>query len=452
MEILKNGTLVTPKGLFRGDLAMEHGKIVCIRSEIVPGPQDKVTDVRDCIVFPGFIDGHTHLDLNNGVTNTADNFETGTRAAVCGGTTTVIDFATQDRGDTLLHALGTWKAMASGAPSCNYAFHMAITDWNSRTKSELPRMRQEGVTSFKAYFAYDNLMVGDAELLDILKSLKPMDGILGVHCENGPVINALQKQVLAQGLTGPQGHPVSRPPELEAEAVNRLCYLGKLADAPVHVVHLSSRLGLEEVRRARGRGQTVYAETCPQYLLLDEERYALPGFEGAKYVMSPPLRHRSDAEALREALKNGEIDTVSTDHCSFRFQGQKTLGLTDFSKIPNGAPGVEHRPTLMLTAFREELSYEVLSRLMSENVAKLFHLYPRKGALLPGSDADIAVWDTAKPWVISQANQHQNVDYTPFEGFQAAGQMRYVYVNGVLAAQNGEPTGVTPGQFVKTVT
>lgn len=211
MTILKNGTLVTPNGLFRGDLAMEDGKIARIAAHIPAGSGDTAVDVGGCIVFPGFIDGHTHLDLNNGVTNTADNFETGTRAAVCGGTTTIIDFATQDKGGTLMHALDVWKGMAEGVSSCNYAFHMAITDWNDRTKAELPLMREAGVTSFKAYFAYDNLRVSDAELLDILKSLKPIGGIIGVHCENGPVVNALQKLELAKATPVRRRTPSAAP-------------------------------------------------------------------------------------------------------------------------------------------------------------------------------------------------------------------------------------------------
>ncbi len=452
MKILKNGTLVTPTGLCKADLSMDNGKIISIEENIPAKDGDVTVDVTGCIVFPGFIDGHTHLDLNNGVTDTADNFQTGTLGAVCGGTTTIIDFATQDKGNTLLHALDVWKGMAEGVSSCNYAFHMAITDWNERTKSEIPVMQAEGVTSFKAYFAYDNLKVTDYELLEILEALKPIHGIIGVHCENGPVINELQKRELAKGNFGPEAHPISRPPEVEAEAIDRLCWLGKLADAPVHVVHLSSKLGLEEIRHARARGQEVYAETCPQYLLFDDSKYSLPNFEGAKFVMSPPLRKREDVAAIREALLNGEIDTVSTDHCSFNFETQKKMGLHDFTKIPNGGPGVEHRPTVMLTTFRDSLSYEKLSQLMSENPAKLFHLYPRKGALLPGSDADITVWDPNKKWTISASNQHQNVDYTPYEGFEASGQVRYVYVNGVLAVKDGEPTGVVAGKFVRSET
>ncbi len=452
MTILKNGTLVTPEGLKCADLSMDNGKITEIGQNLNVSANDTVVDVSGCIVFPGFIDGHTHLDLNNGATDTADNFQTGTLGAVCGGTTTIIDFATQDKDNTLLHALNVWKGMAEGVSSCNYAFHMAITDWNERTKAEIPLMQQEGVTSFKAYFAYDALKVTDYELLEILEALKPINGIIGVHCENGPVVNELQKRELQKGNFGPEAHPVSRPAEVEAEAIDRLCWLGKMADAPVHVVHLSTKLGLEEIRKARQRGQTVYAETCPQYLLFDDSVYSLPNFEGAKFVISPPLRKQEDILALREAMINGEIDTVSTDHCSFNFETQKKMGLHDFTKIPNGGPGVEHRPTVMLTAFKDVLSYEDMARLMSENPAKLFHMYPRKGALQVGSDADITVWDPNKEWVISASNQHQNVDYTPFEGFKASGQVKYVYVGGNLAVQDGEPTGIVVGQFVRTET
>ncbi len=451
MNILKNGTLVTPQGMIRADLAMKQDKIVKIEADIPAQKSDRVWDITGCVVFPGFIDGHTHLDLNNGVMDTADNFKTGTLGAVCGGTTTVIDFATQDKGDTLLHALDHWKKLAEGS-SCNYAFHMAITDWNERTKAELPVMQKEGVTSFKAYFAYDSLMVSDYQLLEILESLKSIDGIIGVHCENGPIINELQKRELARGNTGPEAHPVSRPAEVEAEAISRLCWLGKLADAPVHVVHLSSKLGLEVIRAARKRGQMVYAETCPQYLLFDDGVYSQPDFEGAKFVLSPPLRKMEDVMALRHAVIDGEIDTVSTDHCSFNFETQKKVGLHDFTKIPNGGPGVEHRPTVMLTSFQDSLSYPEFAKLMSENQAKLFHLFPRKGALKVGSDADIAVWDPNCTWTISAANQHQNVDYTPYEGFQASGRMKYVFVNGVLASQDGEPTGEVVGRFEPTRT
>lgn len=449
MTILKNGTVMTPDGPVRADLRMDGKRIAEIAPEIRPEEGSDVVDAAGCWVCPGFIDGHTHLDLDAGATRTADDFPTGTRAAVCGGTTTICDFATQDRGDTMTRALEVWHGLADGVSSCNYAFHMAITDWNEGTRAELPALREAGVTSFKAYFAYDNLRVNDGAMLDILEALKPFGGILGVHCENGDVVELLRRRALAQGRTGPENHPLTRPAELEAEAIDRLCWLGRVADAPVHVVHLSSALGLEEVRRARRRGQSVYAETCPQYLLLDDSRYRLPGFEGAKYVMSPPLRGLEDVHALREAVLAGEIDTISTDHCDFNFVGQKELGRGDFTRIPNGAPGIEHRPALMFTSFADGLTPSRLCELLSANQAKLFGMYPRKGALAVGSDADVVVWDPQDRWTITAAEQQQNVDYTPYEGMVMQGRARLVYVNGVLAAQNGKPTGAVAGEYIK---
>ena len=446
MTILKNGTLVTPEGLKKADLAMEGEKIVKIGEGLTAGANDTVADVVGCIVFPGFIDGHTHLDLVNNLGHTADNFETGTRAAVCGGTTTCLDFATQEKGDTLVHTMEVWKDLARNV-SCNYGIHMSITDWNERTKAEIQTMKDEGITTYKAYMAYA-FSLNDVELMEVLEELKSVNGICGVHCENGPLITAMQQRVLAQGITGPEGHPLSHPDQTEAEAINRLCYLADLVDAPVHVVHLSSKLGLEEVRAARKRGQTVYAETCPQYLLFDDSVYSRP--DGSKFVLSPPIRKPEDVAAIREAVINGEIQTIATDHCPFNFTLKQSQAAKGFNHIPGGGAGVEHRPTLMLTHFKDDLSYEQLNKLMSENVAKLFNLYPKKGALLEGSDADIAVWDPSKKWIISASNQHQNVDHTPYEGFEAAGQMKYVYVNGQLAVQDGEPTGVVAGKFVRT--
>lgn len=451
MTIIKHGMLVLPGGVCRGELAFENGVITKIAPAIEAGADDDVCDASGCLVFPGFIDGHTHLDMESGTTVTADDFASGSRAAVCGGTTTLVDFATQDKGHTLCEALDAWHKKADGKCACNYAFHMAVTDWNERTRDELPVMREQGVTSFKAYYAYDNLRLDDAQMYELLCALRPMNGVLGVHCENGTLVNELQKKQFAKGVTGPAGHPASRPPVVEAEAIRRLCAVAKLADSPVHIVHLSSAEGLAEVRRAREAGQTVWTETCPQYLVLDESRYALDGFEGAKYVMSPPLRSVADRDALREAVRNGEIDTISTDHCSYRFDTQKTLGKDDFTKIPNGAPGIEHRPALIYTSFvaEGELTPAAMCRLLAENPAKLFGMWPRKGCLAEGADADITVWDPDVRWTIRAGTQHQNVDYTPYEGFEAIGRPRAVYVGGELAAKDGEPTGVRAGRYVK---
>lgn len=451
MTIIQHGTLVLPDGLMQGDLAFENGVITRVAPAIEAGAGDAVCEAAGCLVFPGFIDAHTHLDMDSGTTVTADDFASGSRAAACGGTTTLVDFATQERGGTLTDALDAWHRKAEGKCACNYAFHMAVTDWNEQTRAELPQMFERGVTSFKAYYAYDNLRLDDAQMYDLLSALRPFGGVLGVHCENGTLVNRLQRQQLDRGVTGPAGHPASRPPVVEAEAIRRLCAVAKLADSPVHIVHLSSAEGLEEVRRARASGQKVWVETCPQYLLLDESLYQLEGFEGAKYVMSPPLRSPADREALRAAVLGGEIDTISTDHCSYRFGDQKALGRDDFTNIPNGAPGIEHRPALIYTSFVASglMTEAQMCRLLSENPAKLFGMWPRKGRLAQGADADITVWDPQARWVIRAEAQHQNVDYTPYEGFEAAGRARAVYVGGQLAAKDGEPSGASAGRYVK---
>ncbi|WP_077598782.1 dihydropyrimidinase [Olsenella urininfantis] len=448
MKLVKGGVLVLPDGLVRADLALEGDKIARIAADIEATGVDEVLDASGCWVFPGFIDAHTHMQCWTGMDWTADSFETGTRAAACGGTTTIVDYATQDKGMTLSGALEEWHRRAEGTCTANYAFHMAIADWNEHTRSEINGMFDAGVSSFKTYFAYDHLRLDDAQTLEVLESIRERNGILCVHCENGTLVNELQRRMLARGVTGPEGHPLSRPDVCEAEAISRLCYLAELSGARINVVHLSCALGLEAIRDARARGVEVMVESCPQYLLLDDARYLEGGFGGAKFVMSPPLRRRHDVSVLRQALRDGEIDTLATDHCSFNLKGQKDRGIGDFTKIPNGGPGVEHRPALVMTSFADELGPQDFCRLMSENPAKVFGMFPRKGVLAEGADADVCVWDPSQSWTIQAATQHQNVDYTPYEGFEAHGRARYVLVNGVLVAQDGEPTGETPGSYV----
>ena len=451
MKILAGGTLVTPEGSRRGDIAFEGGRIVALEDHIEPGAGDEVEGVAGCWVFPGFIDAHTHLQCWTGMDWTADSFETGSRAAACGGTTTFIDYATADRGVRMEDALAEWHRRAESGAGCtaNYGFHMALSEWSSDAPRQLRAMREAGVSSFKAYFAYDHLRLTDAEMLELLACVHDLDALLCVHCENGDVINELQKQVLAKGITGPEGHALSRPAEAEADAVSRLLYLASIAGARVNVVHLSSTLGLDAVRAARARGQQgIYVETCPQYLTLDDARYREDGFNGAKYVMSPPLRKPADIRALREAVCGGEVDTIATDHCSFNLAGQKERGRGDFTKIPNGAPGIEHRPAVIATTFENELSARDFCRLMAEGPAKVFGMWPHKGRLSVGADADVCVWDPSARWTIRAADQHQAVDYTPWEGFEAHGRAHLVYVNGELVARDGEPTGAAPGTFV----
>ena len=350
------------------------------------------------------------------------------------------------------------RGLACAGTFTHFATADVPGDWTfalqyRRFTEAVSAMREAGVSSFKTYFAYDHLRLDDAETLEVLEELKRIGGILCVHCENGTLVNELQKRVFEQGIHGPEGHALSRPDVCEAEAVSRLLYLAHLAgDAPVNVVHLSTKLGLEAIRAAKARGQkNIYVETCPQYLMLDDTCYleqGEDGFAGAKYVMSPPLRHAGDRAALREALVAGEIDTIATDHCSFNLHGQKDRGRDDFRAIPNGGPGVEHRPVAIATSFEGQLGPEDLCRLMSENPARVFGMYPRKGCLAEGADADVCVWDPQARWTISAATQHQAVDYTPLEGFEAHGRAKAVFVNGVLAARDGEPTGAQPGRYV----
>ena len=452
MIIIANGALVTPEGLRRGDIALDEGRIVEVAARIEPGPSDTVEDATGCWVLPGLIDAHTHLQCWTGMGWTADSFETGTRAAACGGTTTIVDYATADRGVTMDEALAEWHRRADGACTANYGFHMAIAEWGDDSPGQMRRMREAGVSSFKTYLAYDHLRLTDAETLRCLEAVRELDAVLCVHCENGDVVDELQRAVLARGITGPEGHPLSRPAEAEADAVSRLLYLASIAGARVNVVHLSTELGLEAVRAARARGQRgVFVETCPQYLTLDDTRYLEEGddgFAGAKYVMSPPLRKPSDVRALRAAVLAGEVDSIATDHCSFNLHGQKDRGRGDFTRISNGGPGIEHRPAVMATAFEGRLGPVELARLMSEGPARVFGMWPRKGRLAPGADADVCVWDPRARWTISAATQQQAVDYTPYEGMEAHGRAHLVYVGGVLAARDGAPTGARPGTYV----
>ena len=446
MLCIRNGTLVTPAGRERADLYVEDGKIAAVGGE---HPADESYDAAGCLIFSGFIDAHTHFEMYTPATRTADDFESGTAAALAGGTTSVLDFVTQDRGGTLQAALDTWHSRADGHSSCDYGFHMSVTDWNEKTKSEIPDMARQGVTSFKAYMAYDHLRLTDEELRALFFATKDI-GIVGVHCELGDEVNRGIARELAAGHTGPDAHPRSRPPEVEAMAVRRCLALAAEVGGRAWIVHLSAGGALAETEAARFRGQPVLVETCPQYLTLTEEVYRLGGFEAAKYVCSPPLRSDAERRLLWEGLCGGMVDIISTDHCSYRYAGQKELGRGDFTKIPNGLPAVEHRPALLWTAGvgTGRMTPERMAAMLSETPARAFGLWPRKGALLPGSDADLVIWDTEYRGHITAADMQMKADYSPWEGFDVTGRAKAVFLRGMLCAENGRVIQSGAGRYL----
>ena len=442
--LIQNGILVLPTGPIQADLRVAGGRIAELGPGLAPGAS-RVIDAQERLVFPGFIDTHTHFEMNKGFPNeTADDWYTGTRAALAGGTTTVLDFAEPERGATLASALETWHGRADGAACCNYGFHMTVKDWSPSIRSELREMTAAGVTSYKVYLAYDNLRLSDAAAYEVVKAVGAEGGVVGCHCENGDLVTEGIRAQQAAGNLSPAAQPLSRPPAVEAEAVGRWLTIAELAGCPVNIVHLSTLRGLEAVRAARTRGQRLYVETCPQYLLLDERSYRLPGFESAKFVLSPPLRAQENCAALWDALEAGEIDTIGTDHCSFRFHGAKELGREDFSKIPNGIPGVEHRPSLMYTygVAAGRITAVDMARLLAENPARLFGMYPQKGVLAVGSDADLVIFDPNDTGRITAETQYQNVDYTPYEGMALRGR-----VDTVLLGRRGRYVSRGPSGF-----
>ena len=449
--LIRNGTLILPDGPRQADLRTEGGVITQIGPGL-PAGDSQVLDASGKLVFPGFIDTHTHFEMNKGFPNeTADDWYTGTRAALAGGTTTVLDFAEPERGATLASALETWHGRADGAACCNYGFHMTVKDWSPSIRSELREMTAAGVTSYKVYLAYDNLRLSDAAAYEVVKAVGAEGGVVGCHCENGDLVTEGIRAQQAAGNLSPAAHPLSRPPAVEAEAVGRWLTIAELAGCPVNIVHLSTLRGLEAVRAARTRGQRLYVETCPQYLLLDERSYRLPGFESAKFVLSPPLRAQENCAALWDALEAGEIDTIGTDHCSFRFHGAKELGREDFSKIPNGIPGVEHRPSLMYTygVAAGRITAVDMARLLAENPARLFGMYPQKGVLAVGSDADLVIFDPNDTGRITAETQYQNVDYTPYEGMALRGRVDTVLLGGEVAVEGGRVVLERQGRYVR---
>ena len=446
--LIRNGTVVTARETIAADVLIEGERIREVRASIPAQAARKVIDATGLYVMPGGIDAHTHLDMPFGGTTSADDFETGTRAAAFGGTTSIIDFAIQARATRMREALDAWWRKAEGRACIDYGLHMIVTDLGEAGLEDMDDMVREGVASFKLFMAYPNvLMVDDATIFKALSQTARNGALICMHAENGSVIDVIIARALAEGKTAPIYHALTRPPRAEAEAVHRAIAMAEIAGAPVYIVHLSSEDALNEVREARDRGVPAFAETCPQYLLLSIEELERPNFEGAKYVFTPPLRSKDHLPKLWDGLKHDHLQVVSTDHCPFCFADQKTLGKDDFTKIPNGGPGIENRLQLIYHhgVNAGKLSLNRFVELTSTTPARLFGMYPRKGEIAPGSDADLVLWDPNAVHTISAKTHHMRVDYSMFEGFQVKGDARTVLSRGEVIVDSGRFAG-KPGR------
>jgi dihydropyrimidinase len=450
--LIKNGRIVTAVDDYHADILIDGGTIVTIGKSI-DANADKVIDAKGRLVIPGGIDPHTHMELPFGGTAASDTFETGTIAAAHGGTTTIIDFAVQSKGQSLKQAVDAWHAKADGKTSIDYGFHLICTDLPDERLPEMRSMIDEGVSSFKLFMAYPGVfLVDDATIFKAMGMAGENGGLICMHAENGVVIDAIVKKALADGKTAPKYHALTRPTKAEAEGVHRAIALAEMAGSSVYIVHLSCDDSLQEVTRARDMGINAYAETCPQYLFLDYSVYEQPGFEGAKYVMTPPIREKWNQEKLWRGLKFNDLQVVSTDHCPFCMKEQKELGKNDFSKIPNGGPGVEHRMSLVYNGGVAEgrISLNRFVEITSTAAAKIFGLFPRKGTIAVGSDADIVIFDPDEEMTISAKTHHMNVDYSCYEGWRVKGVTKTVLSRGEVVIEEGKYVGKPgKGTFLK---
>ncbi len=442
--LIKNGIVVNGGGSKKADVLIENDRIGAV-GESLAASGATVLDASGCYVLPGFIDTHTHFDLDLGFTVTADDFVTGSRAAILGGTTCVLDFATPEREQTMQEGLDLWHEKARGA-SCNYGFHMTIARWDEHIRRELRAMTEQGVTSYKMYMVYDGLKVDDGAIYEALQETKQYGALIGVHCENWDVLRRRIAETKAAGILSPMGHALSRPAPVEAESVARYMRIAELANAPAYVVHLSTAEGLLEAQRARARGQEVYLESCPQYFTLTDECYARP--DGLKFIMSPPIRKASDRAAITQALHDDAIDTIGTDHCSFTL-AQKSRGKDDFSMTPNGAAGVQHRGQLLYTlgVCEGRITMEQMVRLLSANAASLFGM-PNHGAVEANKAADVVIWDPNFETLLTDTNHAYNCDNTIYAGLSVKGRARDVILNGKPVVENGALAAGGTGRFI----
>jgi dihydropyrimidinase len=436
--LIANGRIVTASDDYVADVYCEDGTIAAIGAALPPEhfQADRTIDASGKYVLPGGIDVHTHLNMPFGGTTSADDFESGTIAAAFGGTTTIVDFAIQYRGQTMRHALDDWRKRADGKAVIDYGFHMIITELEDAGLSEMDRMvRDEGITSFKLFMAYPGVfMVDDATIFRALRRTGENGGLVCMHAENGGVIDELVKDALRKGQTAPKYHALTRPPTAEGEATGRAIALAEMAGVPIYIVHLSAAHALEKVKQARDMGLPAYAETCPQYLFLSYDNYEEPGFDGAKYVMSPPLREKWHQDVLWKGIAKNDLQVVSTDHCPFCMADQKVLGKDDFSKIPNGAPGIETRLTLVHNGGVRQgrISLNRFVEVCSTTPARMFGLFPRKGTIAVGSEADIVVFDPNRQATLGVKTLHMKVDYNPYEGTSVHGAPSTVICGGQI--------------------
>ena len=447
--LFKNGTVVSGRGTRRADVLVENEKILRVGRDL-SDPLARTVDVSGKLLLPGFIDAHTHFDLDVCNTTTIDDFDSGTKSAIRGGTTTIVDFACPNKGESLHYGLELWHKKAAGKCWCDYGFHMTIDDWNEEIEREIDDMYAAGISSFKMYMTYPAMMIGDEAMYKALKKLKEKGGICGVHCENSGVINALIEEKRAAGAMGVASHPETRPDYLEAEAVGRLLRIAQAVDIPVVIVHLTNAATLAEVTAARRRGQKVYVETCPQYLVLDDSVYYNEDYSrAARYVCAPPIRKAEDCRALWAGLRKGEIQTVSTDHCAFTLE-QKEAGRGDFTKIPGGLPGVEARGELVYSfgVATRKISLATMCRVLAENPAKLYGMFPRKGVIAAGADADLVVYDPHADHILRAEDMVSRAGYTPYEGFVTHGSISQVWLRGRLMVENGQVIGDQIGRYI----
>jgi dihydropyrimidinase len=450
--LIKNGRVVTASDGFHGDVFID-GETVAAVGRDLPMKAERVIDAKGKLVIPGGIDPHVHMELPFGGTVSSDSFETGTRAAAFGGTTSIIDFAIQYKGKTFQQTIDDWHAKAEGKCAIDYSYHLAVTEYEPRHAAEFRKIVDQGITTFKIFLAYPGVfMIDDQTMFRVMQSAGEAGGLTLVHAENGHAIQQLINNLLAEGRVEPKYHAQSRPPVMQADGVARALRVGEVAKAPVFIVHVSCEAAMNEIVRSRDEGNASYGETCTQYLFLDETCYDKPNFEGAKYVFTPPLVSRENIEPLWKGLKLGYLQEVSTDHCPFNFKGQKELGRGDFTKIPNGGPGVEDRLSLVYWGgvVQRGFSLNKFVELTSTASAKMFGMFPKKGTIAVGSDADIVIFDPDRKRTLSAKTHHMNCDYSLFEGWEIQGEPQTVLSRGKVIIEDGQYKGrAGDGRFLK---